>query len=226
MYCADPGRKGYTQGRGYRAATAAGAFGQHFHAQGGTVGCPGWSWGLLPAEDFLLHDSVTPWQEFLWAGARGETCSPSWDHSSVDTATCKAPAFWDHVRWVFPPLTSSGWAPAPPFQHPFIAFRLTLRWGGKRNWREVSSKVSAAHPALSSHWAHKLVLTPPGKNNKYKRRTWLSLGSRAITGAATAEQSLARQQIQPSSSACSAQVWSQPLAASWPSPRRWRKLNF
>lgn len=39
----------------------------------------------------------------------------------------------------------------PPLQHPFIAFRLTLRWGGKRNLTELSSKVSAAHPSLSSH---------------------------------------------------------------------------
>lgn len=55
------------------------------------------------------------------------------------------------------------------------------------------------------------MLTPPARNNKYERRTWLRRGSRAITGAATAEQSLARQQIQPSSNACSAQMRSQPL---------------
>lgn len=41
--------------------------------------------------------------------------------------------------------------PQPPFQHPLIAFRVALRWGGKRDLTALSSKVSVVHPPLSSH---------------------------------------------------------------------------
>lgn len=56
--------------------------------------------------------------------------------------------------------------------------------GPKENLRAVSSEVSAAHPPLSSHRAHKLVLTRPGKNTIYKKGTWLTRGSKPATGAA------------------------------------------
>lgn len=102
-------------------------------------------------------------------------------------ATLETNAFWDGVHWVSP----LRWTPTSPSSTPpnILSLLLDQLWDGveKRDLTEGSSEVSAAHPSLSSHWAHKLVLTPPGRNNKHKRRTLPALGSIPITEAATAE---------------------------------------